>query len=94
MALFVTEHSHPADRCPAADPHRASGLLALIANAGRAGLTVRGDAVTAGRHHLYLIVEAADEDAVRTYFAPFGQLGSLTITPASHCEEVVRRGAC
>lgn len=94
MALFVAEHSHPADRCPAANPQLAPQLLALIANAGRGGIHVRGEAVTNGGHHLYLIVEGADADAVSKYFAPFGQIGSLKVTPASHCEEVVRRGAC
>lgn len=72
----------------------AGALLALIGNATKGGLRVRADAVTRGQHHLYLIVEGESAEAVRSYFAPFGQIGSFTVTPASHCEEVVSRGAC
>ena len=94
MALFVTEHTHPSNQCPATNPQMAAGLLAIIHNAGGAGIKVYGDAVASGGHHLYLIVEAENEKKVRDYFAPFGQMGTLTVTPASHCEEVVQRGAC
>ena len=94
MALFVAEHTHPADRCPARNPQMANGLLAIIANAGKAGIKVYGDAVTTGGHHLYLIVDAANLQKVQEYFAPFGQMGTLQVSPASHCEEVVARGAC
>jgi len=94
MALYVAEHTHPAERCPANNPQMAQGLLAIIHGAGKAGIQVHGDAVTTGGHHLYLIVDAPNEKAVRDYFAPFGQMGTLAVSPASHCEEVVARGAC
>jgi len=94
MSLFVAEHTHPAERCPARNPEMAAGLLALIRNSGKAGIKIHGDAVTNQQHHLYVIAEAPDEQTVRTYFAPFGQMGTLTVTPASHCEQVVARGAC
>ncbi len=94
MPLFVAEHTHPADRCPARNPQIAAGLLAIIANAPSAGIKIHGDAVTRNQHHLYIIAEAENEEAVRKYFAPFGQMGTLTVSGASHCEEVVRRGAC
>jgi hypothetical protein len=94
MALYVAEHTHPPESCPAGNPQAAAGLLALIKGAGNHGIRIHGDAVTTGKHHLYIIVEANNEQTVRGYFAPFGQMGSLTLTPASHCEEVVTRGAC
>ncbi|HLM90831.1 MAG TPA: DUF3303 family protein [Thermoplasmata archaeon] len=94
MALFIAEHTHPGERCPAQNPQMAAGLLAIIHSAGQAGIRVHGDAVANGGHHLYLIVEAENEKKVRDYFAPFGQMGTLKVTPASHCEEVVERGAC
>jgi hypothetical protein len=94
MPLFIAEHSHSAATCPAKNPQMAGGLLAIIHNADKAGIKVHGDAVATGGHHLYLIVDGPSEKAVREYFAPFGQMGSLTVTPASHCEEVVARGAC
>lgn len=96
MALFVTEHTHPGESCPANDPAKAQGLLAIVnpANASRAGITIRADAVTNGQHHLYLVVEAPGEAEVRNYFAPFGQFGTLRVSGASHCEQVVARGRC
>lgn len=96
MALFVTEHTHPAESCPARNPQMAGALLQIVspANAAKAGIRIYGDAVATGGHHLYLIVEGANEGAVRQYFAPFGQLGTLQVTPSSHCEEVVKRGQC
>ncbi len=94
MPLFVTEHTHPAEQCPARNPQMAAGLLALIQNASKAGIRIHGDAVTNHQHHLYVIAEASNEETIRKYFAPFGQMGTLTVTPASHCEEVVARGAC
>ena len=94
MPLYVTEHTHPAERCPAGNPQMAAGLLALIRNADKAGIKIHGDAVTEHQHHLYVIADAPSEAAVRQYFAPFGQMGTLTVTPASHCEQVVARGAC
>ena len=94
MPLYVAEHTHPAERCPAGNPQMAAGLLALIKNAGGAGITIHGDAVTDHQHHLYIIAEAANEQTIRQYLAPFGQMGTLSVTPASHCEQVVARGAC
>jgi hypothetical protein len=96
MSLFVTEHTHAAETCPARNPQMAGALLQIVnsSNAAKAGIKIYGDAVGDGSHHLYLIVDAANEGAVRQYFAPFGQLGTLQITPASHCEEVVSRGHC
>jgi len=94
MPLFVAEHTHPAEQCPAKNPQMAAGLLALIHGAGKAGITIHGDAVTDHQHHLYVIAEAPSAEAMRRYFAPFGQMGTLSVSPASHCEQVVARGAC
>ena len=74
----------------------APALLQLVSveNAAKAGLALHGDAVANGGHHLYLILDAPDAETVRTYFAPFGQIGTLRETPSSHCEQVVSRGSC
>jgi hypothetical protein len=96
MPLFVVEHRHPADRCPAGNPQMAPFLLQVLSNAQaqKAGLTIHGDAVAKGQHHLYVIIEGPDREAVQKYLAPFGQAGTLDVIPASSCEEVVGRGAC
>ncbi len=72
----------------------AQGLLAIIASAGKAGIRIRGDAVKDHQHHLYIIADADSEETIKKHFAPFGQMGTLTVTAASHCEEVVARGDC
>ena len=96
MALFVAEHRHTADHCPAGNPQMAPFLLQILSNenAARAELKLHGDAVARGKHHLYVIVEGPSEAAVRQYLAPFVQAGTLDVIPASTCEEVVGRGAC
>lgn len=96
MALFVVEHQHPADRCPAGNPQMAPFLLQILSNenASKNGLKIVGDAVARGQHHLYVIIEGPNESAIKQYLAPFGQAGSLDVIPASHCEEVVARGSC
>lgn len=96
MALYVAEHRHPGDRCPASNREIAPFLLQLLssAEAGKRGITVRAEAVARGQHHLYLIVEAPDERSVQEWLAPFAQAGSLDVLPASLCEEVVARGKC
>lgn len=96
MALFVAEHKHPADRCPAGNPQMAPFLLQILSNenASKHGLKIVGDAVAKGQHHLYVIMEGPNEGAVKQYLVPFAQAGSLEVIPASRCEEVVARGAC
>jgi len=96
MTLFVAEHQHPADRCPAANPQMAPFLLQLLSapEAAKHGVRIHGEAVARGAHHLYLIVDGPSEESVRTWLAPFAQAGSLAVQAASPCEEVVARGKC
>lgn len=96
MALFVAEHRHPADHCPAQNSQMAPMLLQLLqpSTAAEFGVKIHGEAVATGQHHLYLIVDAADEGSVRKYLAPFAQVGSLDVLPSSSCEAVVARGFC
>jgi uncharacterized protein DUF3303 len=96
MALFIAEHSHAADHCPAGNPQMAPALLQIVnkQNAAKKGIVIHGDAVANGGHHLTLILEAPDQKTVQEYLAPFGMVGTLKITPSSHCEAVVARGSC
>jgi hypothetical protein len=94
--LFVVEHHHPAECCPATDPTMASMLLKHLSpeNAGAQGLTIRSEAVVDNAHALYMIVEAADSQSVERFMQPFAQAGSVSVMPASSCETVVERGGC
>ncbi len=96
MSLFVVQHKHSAETCPAGDPQMGPMLLKHLSppSAAGFGVTVEGEAVLDGLHTLYLIVDAADESKVKSYMAPFSQMGSVEIWPASSCEKVVERGEC
>lgn len=96
MALFVVQHRHAADRCPARDPKMGSMLLQHISagNAREHRLTIRAEAVVNNAHALYMIVEAADHQSVEHFMQPFAQAGSVEVLPASTCEAVVGRQGC
>jgi hypothetical protein len=96
MPLYIAQHEHPADRCPAGNPQMAPALLQLVSNsnAEKHGIKIHADGVLKGKHHLYVIVDGPSEESVRKYFAPFGMAGTLEVAPASHCEEVVAQGHC
>ncbi len=63
-------------------------------NAQSYGLKIKGEGVINGKHTLYLIVEAANEQQVKKFMEPFTKAGSVEIMSASPCEVVVERGAC
>jgi len=96
MALFVARHQHQADRCPAADPQMGPMLLQHLSpeNASGHGVTIQAEAVVNDAHTLYLIVEAGSGDLVDGFMAPFAQVGSVEVLPASSCEAVIGRGGC
>lgn len=96
MALFVVQHRHPAEHCPARDPQMAPMLLKHLSpsNAANYGIKIQGEAVINGAHTLYLIVEAPDQESVNRFMQPFAQAGSVEVLAASPCETVVERGAC
>ena len=96
MTLFVAIHQHAPDHCPARDPAMGPALLSHLspATAGQYGVSVRAEAVANDKHTLYLIAEAADEEHLRRYLAPFAQAGSVEVLPGSPCEAVIDRGGC
>jgi hypothetical protein len=96
MSLFVIQHKHAPETCPAGHPEMGPALVQHVSpqNAARFGITVRGDAVINGQHTFYLILDAVDEGKVREFMAPFAQAGPVEIMPASSCELVVERGRC
>jgi hypothetical protein len=96
VALFIVKHHHSAEACPAGDPQIGPMLAQHVskAGAGRFGIEVHGEGVVTGGHTLYLILDAPDQQRVTEYMAPFGQMGSVEVLPASPCEQVVARAAC
>jgi hypothetical protein len=63
-------------------------------NARRFGVELLGDAVLDSQHTLVLIAEAEDRKYLEEFMGPFGQAGTVEITPASTCEAVVARHGC
>lgn len=96
MSLFVVQHKHSNETCPARNAEMGGMLLTHLSeeNAARSGLKINAEAVIDGAHTLYLVVEAPDADKVRSFMAPFERAGSVEVMPASLCEVVVDRGAC
>ena len=96
MALFVALHQHQADQCPAADPQMGPMLLQHLspANASGQGVTIQAEAVANDEHTLYIIADADSRDRVEGFMAPFAQVGSVKVLPASSCEAVIGRGGC
>jgi uncharacterized protein DUF3303 len=96
MGLFIVRHQHAAETCPAGDPQMGPMLALHVSppNAERFGLSIQGEAVVNGAHTLYLIVDADEKAKVDEFMAPFSQMGTVEVLPASTCEQVVTRAAC
>jgi hypothetical protein len=96
MTLFVAIDQHAPERCPAGDPAMGPMLLSRLsaANAAKHGVSIQAEAVANGRHTLYLIAEAGDEQQMSRFLGPFAQAGSVELVPASSCEVVINRGGC
>jgi hypothetical protein len=96
MSLFVVEHQHQPDHCPARDPQMAAMLLQHLSAENAAGfdLSIRAEAVVNNAHRLFMIVDAPDPEAVNRFMQPFAQAGTVEVLAASSCETVVSRGGC
>lgn len=93
--MFVAQHRHPPDRCPAS---LGSGPLLLsrvsAATAARYGVTIEAEALIDGEHLLLLVVQAASQEAVERFLAFLPGPGYLRVLPACSAEEAVKRGGC
>ncbi len=96
MPLFVAIHQHAPERCPAGDPSMGEMLLNHLspASAGEYGVSIQAEAVANDKHTFYLIAEAEDQEQMDRFLAPFAQVGSVEVLPASSCEAVIDRGGC
>jgi hypothetical protein len=95
MPLFVAQHRHPPEACPAAG---ATGPLLLqhvsAANAARYGVSIQAEAILVGEHRLLLVLEAANHEHVERFMAFFERFGSVEILPALSSESAITHGAC
>lgn len=95
IALFVAQHRHSPEDCPASHG-RGELLLSHIstATAARYGIAIEAEAFIGTQHVLLLVVEAVSLEAVERFLAVLPGPGDLTILPASTAEEAVERGNC
>jgi len=95
MALFVAQHRHSPESCPASSDAGAL-LLAHVsaATAARYGVAIQAEAVVDGEHGLLLIVEAAEREQVEAFMSFFARLGQVQVRSASSSDEAVARGGC
>jgi hypothetical protein len=93
--LFVVQHRHPPDRCPASSE---SGPLLLsrvsAAAAARYGVSIEAEAFLQEEHLMLLVVQAASQEAVERFLAFLPGPHSLRVLPACSAEEAVQRGGC
>ena len=96
MGMYVVEHSHTAESCPAGDAQMGPMLLAHVAppNAEQFGVQIIGDAVVDGGHTYVVIANADNEEKISQWMTPFAQAGSVSIRASSTCADVVARGSC
>ena len=95
MPLFVVQHRHTPESCPAAGA-AGSQLLSRISSATAAGhgVTIEAEALIDGEHRLLLVVDAASRETVERFLAFLLDSGELQVLPASTAEEAVERGGC
>jgi hypothetical protein len=95
IPLFVAQHHHRPEDCPAA-PCRGMLLLSCVsaATAARYGVTIEAEAFFDQEHLLLLVVQAATPQAVHRFLACVPGPGQLRVLPACTAEEAVERGGC
>jgi hypothetical protein len=83
MSLFVVQHHHEADRCPARDPRMAQMLLKHLSpqNSESYGRTICAEAVVNNAHTLFMIVDEPDRESVNRFIQPFARLERLRSFP-------------
>jgi hypothetical protein len=93
--LFVAQHRHSPDQCPAS-PSSGPSLLHRVsaATAARHGVTIEAEAFIDGEHLLLLVVQAPSQEAVERFLAFLPGPGCLRVLPACSAEEAVQRGGC
>jgi len=95
ITLFVAQHRHLPDQCPAS-PGSGPLLLCRVsaATAARYGVTIEAEALIDGEHLLLLVVQAASQQAVERFLEFLPGPGCLRVLPACSAEDAVQRGGC
>ncbi len=93
MGLYLVEHKHTAETCPAKNPDMVRALAGHMtdANAAKFGVKILADWVNEPEHTVILVLEAASPENAAKFALPFLNVGSITIRAGSTCAETAKQ---
>ncbi len=92
MPMYLVEHTHPAETCPAKNVAAVQQLSAHVSdeNAAKFGVKILADFVREVDHTVILVLEADSPEKVTNFALPFLQAGPITVKAGETCEQVAR----
>lgn len=88
--LFVLDHKHSAENCPAGTVRPEKGLISkLEANAKTSGLRLVEGYLDAPAHHFYFIVEADSPEQILKFIVPLLGIGETKSHPVVKWSEAL-----
>jgi len=88
--LFVLDHEHSAENCPAGTVRPDKELLSkLEANAKTSGLRLVEGYLDAPAHHFYFIVEADAPEQILRFITPYLGVGNTNVHPVLKWSETL-----
>ncbi len=92
MPMFMVEHTHPAETCPAKNPEMVRQLSSHVTqeNADKFGVKILADFVREVDHTMVLVLEADSPDKVTNFALPFLHAGPITVKEGETCGQVAR----
>ena len=96
MALYLIEHRHSAETCPTKNREMMLmlGQHVMQETADQFGIKIKADVVHPGEHRMMMVLEAATQEPVDRYMAPFSQVGTVDVKEVVTCEQVVETATC
>ena len=94
MGLFIVEHAHTDDTCPANSMEGVKIMGDLVLgkeHAERTGTKLLDDYHVRGQHRLLLLVEAGSRQNAEDYAKPFKTVGSTQVLELDHCTAVMQQ---
>ena len=89
--LFILEHSHTAEMCPAGIIHPQKDFTNDLNNAAKAaGVKIVEGYLDSAAHHMYFVVEAKDNGELFNFSLPFLGIGTTHIAPVLPWSEAVQ----
>ena len=92
MPMYMVEHTHPAETCPAKDLEMVRQLSSHVSeeNAAKYGVKILADFVREVDHTMILVLEADSPDKVTNFALPFLNAGPITVKAGETCDQVAR----